>query len=275
MDMLVQSTDVPKQMTFRQAARKAVAMCVSDFAAKGVGPDSFMVSVGLARGVTKAQVRELSLGFSDASREWKLKLIGGDTSEAAELMISCVMLGFTRNYVKRAGARIGDAVVVTGAFGYPPAGLRILKGAKAASGFRRRAFASVLRPTPNLNLGLALGGYWTSSMDSSDGLARSLHILAKANAAGIELWKLPMDKGVAEFAASNGISAKKLVMEGGEEYLIVGTMRPGKVRAAAKVARRSGGELIEIGRVTEKRGVRLRTGGSVTQVPDAGWVHLR
>ncbi|MDG6954849.1 MAG: thiamine-phosphate kinase, partial [Nitrososphaerota archaeon] len=46
-DMLVEHTDVPAGMTYRQAARKAVAMCVSDFASKGVRPDSFMVSLGL------------------------------------------------------------------------------------------------------------------------------------------------------------------------------------------------------------------------------------
>ena len=37
-DMLVGRTDVPPGMTWRQAGRKAVAMCVSDFAAKGVSP---------------------------------------------------------------------------------------------------------------------------------------------------------------------------------------------------------------------------------------------
>jgi thiamine-monophosphate kinase len=275
-DMLVQSTDVPKEMTFRQAARKAVAMCVSDFAAKGVRPDSFMVSVGLSRGVTKTRVRELSLGLRDASREWGLKLIGGDTSEAAELTINCVMLGFAGRYVRRAGAKVEDAVVVTGPFGYPPAGLKILRGAKATPSFRRKAVGSVLEPTPNLRLGLALAGYWTASTDSSDGLARSLHILSKASEVGIEIRRLPTGRGVAEFAASNGLALNKLVLEGGEEYLIVGTMKPSRVQAAARVARKRGGELLEIGRVTgRKGGVRLRAGDSVKPIADAGWVHLR
>lgn len=276
MDMLVQSTDVPKEMTFRQAARKAVAMCVSDFAAKGVRPDSFMVSIGLSRGVTRSQVRELSLGLRDASREWDLKLIGGDTGEAAELTVNCAMLGFADGYVKRVGARVGDAVVATGPFGYPPAGLEILRGAKATPGFRRKAVRSVLKPTPNLRLGLALASYWTASLDSSDGLARSLHILSKASRVGIEIRRLPTGRGVNEFAASNGLDASRLVLEGGEEYVVVGTMRQSRVRAAAEVARKNGGELLELGRVTgRKEGVRLRSGGTVKPIADAGWVHLR
>ena len=276
-DMLVQKTDVPKQMTLRQAARKAVAMCVSDFAAKGVRPDSFMVSLGLERGVTRPQVRELSLGLRDASREWDLKLIGGDTSEAMGLTINCSMIGFAGRYPKREGAAPGDAVAVTGRFGYPPSGLKILQdGAKATPNFRKKAIGSVLKPTPNLRLGLALARYWTASMDSSDGLARSLHILSKASRVGIEIWKRPTGQDVKEFAAKNGFAVNKLVLEGGEEYLIVGTMKPSRIRIAATVARANGGELLVIGEVTHKGGgVTIHTAGGVRPMADLGWVHLR
>jgi thiamine-monophosphate kinase len=276
-DMLVQGTDVPKQMTFRQAARKSVAMCVSDVAARGVRPDSFMVSMGLSRKVTKSEVRELSLGFRDASREWDLKLIGGDTSEAAELSINCAMVGFAGVYPRRSGAKPGDAVVVTGRFGYPPAGLEILQNrAKATGRFRRKAVGSVLMPAPNLRLGLALAGWWTASLDSSDGLARSLHILSKSSGVGIEIGNLPAGQGVKEFAAANGLDASKLVLEGGEEYLVVGTMKPRAVRAAARVAKAKGGELVMIGKVTRMKGrVEIRDGGSLKPIADSGWVHLR
>jgi len=124
-DMLVQHTDVPSGMTLRQAARKAVAMCVSDFAAKGVRPDSFMVSLGLVRGVTRAEVNELASGFRDAQREWGVRMVGGDTNEANELVIDCAMVGFAKKIVRRGGATPGEVAVVTGPFGYPPAGLMI------------------------------------------------------------------------------------------------------------------------------------------------------
>jgi len=276
-DMLVQKTDVPKQMTLRQAARKAVAMCVSDFAAKGVKPDSFMVSLGLERGVTRSQVSELSLGLRDASREWGVKLVGGDTSEAAGLSINCAMIGFAGSYVRREGAAPGEVVAVTGRFGYPSSGLKILQeGARASPSFRRKAVDSVLKPTPNLRLGLALARYWTASMDSSDGLARSLHILSKASRVGIEIWKRPTGQDVKEFAARNGFAVNGLVLEGGEEYLIVGTMKASKVRAAARVAGANGGELLVIGEVTRKGGaVNIHTAGGVKPLADSGWVHLR
>ncbi len=277
MDMLVQATDVPAGMTFRQAARKAVAMCVSDFAAKGVKPSAFMVSLGVSRTVTDAQVHELALGFRDAADAWGVKLVGGDTSEAGQLIVNCVMAGFASKYVKREGAEPGDAVVTTGRFGFPPAGLRILlEGARAGAGFRRRAVASALMPSPNLRLGLALAPYWTAAMDSSDGLARSLHTLSKMSRVGMEIRTMPVGDGVEEFARANGVPSKNLVFEGGEEYLIVGTMKPKRVAAAAKVAKARGAELVEIGRVTGRAGeVVLRTGGKTEPIADAGWVHLR
>lgn len=276
-DMLVQSTDVPRGMTFRQAARKAVAMCVSDFAAKGTKPDSFMVSLGVSRKASSGQVRELGLGLLDATRAWRVKLVGGDTSEAKQLIINCAMAGFASRYVKRDGAGRGDAIVTTGRFGFPPAGLKILLGrARASKRFRRKAVGAVLMPRPNLRLGLALARYWTASMDSSDGLARTLYTLSRMSGVGIEINALPVGEGVEAFARTNGLSVKDLVFGGGEEYLIVGTMKPSRVRAAARVARAHGGELVKIGTAAGRAGnVVLHAGGKKEPIADAGWVHLR
>src|SRR5271155_3693964 len=110
-DMLVARTDVPQGMSWEMAARKAVAMCVSDFAAKGVRPEAFMVSLGLPKGVSKGQVERLGSGFADASREWGARLVGGDTNEAEGLVVDCSMVGFSKKIVKRDTALVGDYVV--------------------------------------------------------------------------------------------------------------------------------------------------------------------
>src|SRR3989442_407682 len=65
-DMLVGSTDVPPGMTLRQAARKAVVATVSDFAAKGVRPKAFLVSLGLTSPVTRAIVADVGQGLIPA-----------------------------------------------------------------------------------------------------------------------------------------------------------------------------------------------------------------
>lgn len=275
-DMLVQHTDVPPAMSYRQAARKAVAMCVSDFAAKGVRPYAFMVSLGLVRGVGKKEVDGLALGLRDAEKEWGVLLVGGDTNEAQELVIDCAMVGFAERLVPRSGARPGQVLVVTGKFGLPPAGLRLLSGqASAASVFGQKAKSSVLSPRPDLKVGLALAPFLSASMDSSDGLARSLHILAAESRVGFEVTCSPAARGVQSFAEANGVSAEELVFEGGEEYAIVGTLPRARVSAAKAAARRAGGELLEIGRVTRERRVVRATGGGVRPIRDRGWTHLR
>jgi thiamine-monophosphate kinase len=276
-DMLVESTDVPPGMSYRQAARKAVAMCVSDFAAKGVRPDSFMVSLGLRRRTTKEQVDQLARGFRDAEREWDVRMVGGDTNEAGQLVIDCTMVGFAKKVVERRGARPGDALVVTGPFGYPPAGLKIMiDGAKADRGFRETATRSVTKPTPDLEVGIALGDYLTSAMDSSDGLARSIHTLAEESGVGFELDKMPAGEGVTEFAKDNSLSLQDLVMAGGEEYVIVGTISPRKLASAKKAARLAGGQITTIGKATRERGrVFVRAGQHRRRIPDEGWTHLR
>jgi thiamine-monophosphate kinase len=275
-DMLVEHTDMPAGMTYRQAARKAVAMCVSDFAAKGARPDSFVVSLGLKKGVSQEQVDALASGFRDAEEEWDVLLVGGDTNEAKELVIDCAMVGFAKHLVSRRGAKPGDALIVTGLFGYPPAGLRILNGTAVAKGeFGEKARASVLDPTPSLEVGRALGRFLSSSMDSSDGLARSLHTLATESGVGFEVTALPAAAGVLEFAEANGLSMRELVLEGGEEYLIAGTIPRSRIAGARAAAQKAGGALLEIGKATPEAGqVVLVTGRTKRHIRDVGWTHL-
>ncbi len=271
-DMLVGRTDVPPGMTWRQAGRKAVAMCVSDFAAKGVSPRVMLVSLGIPRSLDDAGIRALAKGLRDGMDEWGPRLLGGDTNEAGDVVIDCILAGFTDRVVGRAGAGAGQLVVVTGEFGTTSAGLKILlEGARAPPGFRRVAVENVYMPSPRLKAGLALRGYLSSAMDSSDGLAICLHELAEASGVGMRIDLLPHDRSLEGFAERNRYQLKDLVLYGGEEYEIVGTVSKKKLAGAVAAARAAGSDLIVIGETTRHGGIISADGSAIEK---RGWIQL-
>lgn len=271
-DMLVGRTDVPPGMTWRQAGRKAVAMCVSDFAAKGVSPQALMVSLGLPRSLGEKGIRALAAGFRDGIEEWSLHLVGGDTNEADDVIVDCILAGFTDRVVGRGGASPGELVVVTGEFGTTSAGLKILlKGARSAPGFRREALKNVYRPSPRLRTGLALRDLLSAGMDSSDGLAICLHTIAEASEVGIRIDRLPYARELEKFASDNNYAVDELVLYGGEEYEIVGTVPRNEIREAEAAAKASGSALIVIGETTGGRKIAMADGRPVEK---RGWIQL-
>ena len=91
--MLVGRTDVPVGMSLWQAARKAVVMNVSDFAAKGVQPSAVLVSLGLPRKLMMSDVEEIAKGLNAGAREYGAYVVGGDTGEASDLVIAVSLFG--------------------------------------------------------------------------------------------------------------------------------------------------------------------------------------
>jgi thiamine-monophosphate kinase len=272
-DMLVASTDIPPGMEAWQTARKSIVSCVSDLAAKGVKPYAAVISLGIPNSCSMQRpvIEGLAEGFALASKEFGVKIVGGDTNEADELVIDCTIIGFPRFKVPtRSGAKPGDYVVVSGLFGFAPAGLSILlqKNAVAinennhnddnddiSSIFRKQAVKSVLEPRPRQRFGLALARYFSSSIDSSDGLAISLYQLAsQGENIDIIIYNMPVVSGLDKFAQDNGLDTHELLFHGGEEYEIVATISDTKIRLAETAAKRAGVDLYVIGRVQKGSG---------------------
>jgi len=277
-DMMVGSTDVLPGMTWRQAARKAVVANVSDLAAKGVRPYAGIVALGLPRTLTKKNVQGIACGLSEAAKEYGFPFVGGDTNESKDLVISIALFGLTeaRKLMLRSGAKIGDIVAVAGEFGSASAGLRaVLDRTIKPDKLPRALSQAIYYPNAQLDVGLRLAstGAITASIDSSDGLAWSLHQLSEMSGIGIRVEKVPVSRAAREFASRFGYDASNLALYGGEEYNLIVTVKSALLRTAQIAAR---GRLKQIGFVTKKsEGVRLaRTGGDVG-IRMEGWEHFR
>jgi len=136
--------------------------------------------------------------------------------------------------MRRSGAKPRDLVAVTGLFGKTASGLKILLQTLSAPPKIKKELAdAILMPQARLKEGLALAktNAITASIDSSDGLAWSLHEIS---------------------------SASNLSLYGGEEYELVVTVKPQLWERAEKAVRQIGGALIKIGRVTEEKRLLLK-----------------
>ena len=277
-DTLVASTDVPRGMTAREAARKSVVSCVSDFAAKGARPRLALASVTLRPATPRLRVRQLASGLAAAAAEFGVSVIGGDTNEGADESITVCMLGDApARPPRRAGARAGDAVMVTGPFGHAAAGLAVAMSRRRLVGparFMARARRALVRPTPPLEFCVKSAPAFTSSMDSSDGLAATLWEIASQGRVGLEIDTLPVGAGVGKFAALNGLDAMDLVLYGGEEYETVFTCRQSSRAALRRRAASLGIDLLEIGRITRGHGVRATGHSGNITIRNSGWRHL-
>ena len=279
-DMLVDKTDVPSGMTLWQAARKAVVMNISDFAAKGVKPLAILVSLGLSKSLSKKDVEEIGDGLDAGAREYDAYILGGDTGEASDTVISLSVFGVAGKdrVMLRSGAKPGDIVAVTGCFGKTASGLKILlNGLDASEEMRRVLVESVLLPHARLDEGLALGqnGVVTASIDSSDGLSWSLYEIRKASNVGFLISTVPIAKEVEEFARMNNLDPLELVFHGGEEYELVLTIKPMLLKRAKEAVEKVGGKLLPIGKVTAGKRIFLEINGRERVIEPHGYEHFK
>ncbi len=279
-DMLVDKTDMPKGMSLWQAARKAVVMNVSDFAAKGVKPAAAMVALGLPRNLSRKQIEQVGDGLNAGAREYGTYIVGGDTGEASDIVIGISLFGTARKgqLVLRSGAKPGDIVAVTGEFGRSAAGLKLLlDGLTSEKKVRELLISSVLMPHARLKEGLALGqcGVVSSSIDSSDGLAWCLHEISRSSSVGFLIDSVPVAAEVKVFAEANSLDPLELSLYGGEEYELVLTVKHGQWRKAENAVRSAGGKLLRIGRVTAGSEVLLQLGNRRRVVEPRGYEHFK
>lgn len=277
MDMVSSSTDLLPGMSLSQLAKKCVTANFSDIASKGGRPLIFMASLGLPRDLSDEEFSSIFRGFEEAMRKYGTYLVGGDLGEAKELIISGFAFGRAEGrLVGRGGARPGEVVMTTGAFGLTWLGFKhLLEGLELPDPLREDALRAVYEPEARVEEGIVISRYATSTVDSSDGLYWSLKELSRASGHGFLVEEIPLDERVRRYLSGRGMDLIEAAFHGGDEYEIVFTLREERVRDVRESLESLGLSPLRIGRVIEGEGVYLRTEEGIIEVPRGGWEHFR
>jgi thiamine-monophosphate kinase len=207
---------------------KAAASNLADAAAMGAVPTALVVAVAAPADSPAALLEGIADGLRDACAALApgCGVVGGDLSVSDTLTIAVTAFGDLegRAPVLRSGARVGDAVAVSGALGAAAAALRVLfseavdaggaPDAARAAALRDRT-AAQLAPIPPIGDGrlAALAGA-TAMIDLSDGLAIDAGRMAAASGVAIDF----------ESAALGADAA--LALGGGEDHSLLATFPP-------------------------------------------------
>ncbi len=266
-------------------ARKALAVNLSDLAAKGARPEGFVLALALPRGWEENWLAAFAEGLAAQAREAGCPLIGGDTvSTPGPLTLSITAFGAVPagRMVLRSGAKPGDLLCVSGTIGDGALGLKVHGPERPGwvetlSEPQRAALADrYLHPRPRWALASALQQHASAAMDISDGLAGDARKLASASRVGLEidLDTVPLSEA-ARAAVMADPALAELAWTGGDDYEILCAVPAGEFPSLKAAADEVGVPLAVIGRVAGEAGsVTCREKGSVRSFAYGSFAHF-
>lgn len=260
-DMLIQSRHFPKNMSYFDMGFKSVTVNVSDLAAMGAEPLGFLLSIAIPKDLDVDSFKKIIEGVLSACDYYSIPLIGGDTNEAYEIIISGTALGLADSPLMKDTYEIGDLIAVTGDIGL------------AALGFELETLDNVytkhsLKPEARIKEGLILKDFATSATDITDGLASELYEIKK-DGFGFMIYEefLGITDEYKEICEKLNLDYLDLVLHVGEDFELLFTISKDnleKLPIDVKV----------IGEVTDSDAVELTLeNGFVEEIKNRGYEH--
>lgn len=264
---------------------KALAVNVSDLAAKGARPVGYLLSLAFPEAPSREWMAAFSRGLGEAQAAFGMHLLGGDTDRRpGPLSITPMVIGETPvgRMVRRGTARAGDVICVTGTLGDAGLGLALQRDPALASRWRLDGPAAhllrsrFLRPQPRLCISAALVEHVHASMDISDGLMKDLGRMCRASGVGavVEHGRLPLSQAFLSVRTADAATADA-VLFAGDDYEILCAVPPERLAAFQAAGATAGISIAAVGHFTESRAVELRdANGDLIELGRSGWDHF-
>jgi len=290
-DMLVEGVHFDlSYMPIQHLGYKSISINVSDIAAMNGIPRQIVVSLGLSNRFSVQAVEKLYEGMRAACKDFRVDLVGGDTTSCPSgLIISVSITGkVERDKVAlRSKVEKGDIICATGDLGGAFIGLQVLEREKqvflsnpdmqpdlqkypyiAGRQLKPKARMDIIYELAELNVRPK------AMIDISDGLASELFHLAKQSEVGFFIYedKLPIDKQTYDTAVEFNIDPITAVMNGGEDYELLFSINQDDFEKL-----KNHPDIHFIGYAAEKeKGVNLVTKNqNVVPIKAQGWDHFK
>lgn len=232
-------------MPLKHLGYKAVVVNVSDICAMNAKATQITVSVAVSNRFPLEALEELFAGITLAANEYKVDVIGGDTTSSQKgLIISITAIGEAEEneIVYRDGAKVNDLLVVTGDVGAAYMGLQVLEREKQVFQVNPNSQPDLdpytylierqLKPEARKDIRTLLHALEikpTAMIDISDGLSSEIIHICKQSKVGCNLYeeKIPIDPQFINTCEEFNIDSTTVAINGGEDYELLFTMDMG------------------------------------------------
>ena len=276
-DTLVEGTHFLPSISPTDLAYKSVAVNLSDLAAMGATPAWVSLALTLPE-IKEEWLAEFSQSLFAILDRYGVSLIGGDTTKGP-LSITLTAQGFLpeNQGLFRHQAKVGDWIFVSGFLGDSAAGLDLLlQNRKIENESDRYFIQRHLRPTPRVELGLALRSFSCCALDISDGLLADLEHILERSQVGAEIYleNLPISRHLC--IQYEQTQAEKFALTGGEDYELCFTVSEEKREEMEQVLRSQGIKVTCIGKILpQTSGLNLLKNGEKVALPEhCGFDHF-
>ncbi|HEY6228614.1 MAG TPA: thiamine-phosphate kinase [Verrucomicrobiae bacterium] len=263
-DAIVEGIHFTKETSAEQIGRKALARVLSDIAAMAGIPTAAVIAIGLPKNFDPARVAKIYDGINALAREYEVAIVGGETTTCPErVFISVAMIGLVEKPIRRAGAKVGDAIFVTGELGGSLQGRH-------------------LHFEPRLKEARWLADHFDihAMIDLSDGLAGDIRHILNASRVGAELLSsaIPISRA-AKLQARGESSAKPPLLAAltdGEDFELLFTVASKDAVKLLDAWKKKFPDLKLscIGKITTGPGVQLRDNQGIKPLFVHGYTHF-